>query len=70
MSHVRIHAWCICGATFKASSSPPVTAEQLHYWWLSGHSGEGHAPCDAQTARNARRRQERAWLRDEREANA
>ena len=60
---LRIASWCLCGASFIGSSTPPDAVEDVHEAWRSQHVGEGHGPCSAQKARNARRRLEREALR-------
>lgn len=54
--YVRIRAYCVCGAKLDASSEPPDAAEFAHRTFRDLHSGEGHQPCDAATARRARAR--------------
>lgn len=53
-AHIR--AYCICGSKLDARSEPPDAAEFAHEAWRSIHSGEGHGPCDAVTARRARKK--------------
>lgn len=51
-AHIR--AYCICGDRLDARSDPPDAAEEAHRIFREMHSGDGHRPCDAATARRAR----------------
>lgn len=50
--------YCTCGAAMTGSVSPGRNAEELERLFRSLHNGDGHAPTDQRTARNARRREE------------
>ncbi len=43
--------FCTCSAGMSWASSPPGGADVLIRLWDEAHSGPGHAPCDADTAR-------------------
>ncbi len=51
----RIRAYCTCGARLDAMSEPPDAAEFAHRTFTDLHTGDGHKPCNAATARRARR---------------
>ena len=53
-----LRRYCTCGANVSASSDPPSAAEFVVEMFSARHSGEGHAPTDAATARKARARKE------------
>jgi hypothetical protein len=63
---VQNAAYCVCGATLKLAisqrfdpdSSPAVRR------FRTQHTGPGCAPCDSQTATQARRRERRRRERD------
>ncbi len=57
---LRIRAHCLCGGGFDGSSTPPAAVEKVYELFWQVHAGEGHGPCDARTARNARRRKDKA----------
>lgn len=54
---------CTCGGTFEVTGDANTILWVLKKW-LEFHRGEGHGKTDARTARNARRRQYRAWERE------
>jgi hypothetical protein len=54
-----IRAYCTCGDKADISINPPEQEHEVYQLWLSLHQGEGHLPCDAETARKARHRNER-----------
>lgn len=47
--------YCTCGGAMLGSVSPDRCAE-LEGAFRMRHSGDGHEPCDAKTARRARQR--------------
>lgn len=61
MSRVaRFAFYCTCGDAMTGEVDPPDKVAELEAIFDTVHSGEGHARTDARTARNARRRAERA----------
>lgn len=60
---LELKSWCTCGADLSVRANPPEVAEIAHQAFRLAHDGEGHGPCNAQTARNARRRSDRARRR-------
>lgn len=58
----KVTRYCRCGAAMQADLRGPDADRklaELERLWKSGHSGEGHAECDAATAARARRKQEK-----------
>ena len=50
-----IRAYCTCGAKVEISIDPKEREAEVHALWLEKlHSGSGHEPCNAETARKAR----------------
>jgi len=60
---MKIALYCTCGAAATGSGKPRSLKKITDIFWQV-HVGPGHAPCDAKTAHNTRRRQETV---DERE---
>lgn len=65
MPEFRLH--CTCGARW-AGTLPAVVAARFREIWDAAHSGEGHAPCDAITARRARAKAERQAEKEQADA--
>lgn len=65
---MKIKRYCTCGGyqTGTIVRMPRLQAQADAIW--AEHTGPGHAPCDAKTATNARRNQERRAERAEGEA--
>lgn len=55
---MRLSFHCTCG-TSMTGNADPVSYKELKKAWDQIHSGEGHSPCDAKTARRIRRKLER-----------
>lgn len=60
---VALNEHCQCGGTFTGSGIPIHTRDQIAHIWWDGHQGDGHGRCDAETARQARRRAEDTAVR-------
>jgi hypothetical protein len=58
MSKIRVSEHCICGSSFTGTHvhTPKAEIDQVVALWRASHTGPGHAPCDAETARRAARR--------------
>lgn len=58
----EIHLYCICGMaahlTFKAGTSAATVQRVASRFYKSGHTGEGHAPCDERTAKHVRQQEQ------------
>jgi hypothetical protein len=58
----KVQVYCICGGALngviEAANAPEKANEATRLFW-SVHSGAGHGTCDAKTAANARRAEER-----------
>ena len=64
MPELQLH--CTCGAKW-AGALPEGVDTIFREMWDSAHAGEGHAPCDAATARRARAKAERQAAKEQAE---
>lgn len=63
---MKLCLYCTCGASFVSSGHrTPELAEYRKAQWNQRHAGPGHAPTDARTAAQARRKKQRAARRKE-----
>ena len=54
-----VFLYCTCGAEWKGRDLPPKIAAFVESQFRDAHKDEGHAPCDAATARRARSKSEK-----------
>jgi len=60
---MMLKLYCTCGA-FQKGWLPLFAAEEVRKQWENGHSGPGHAPCDACAAARARAKAEQSHADD------
>jgi hypothetical protein len=60
---MKLALYCACGGSMTGTISPTAEAGAIEAMFRRGHDTPECSPSDARGARNARRRQERAfWL--------